>query len=283
LRDNFYCGNFPRVLELAEQIEGNDFGEKLDLVSRSHLCQGQLDKIKGLQNSTVPGQQATAFKTVVQRSQDGSKKQQALERLTALAKQSRDPNAMALASAALAEQDDFAGALELIKDSRSPELLAQRVQYFIMINRVDLAEKQLMELKSVAGDCTIVNMAVCMVLIATGNHQEAYLTYTDLADQFAPNEDDPTQASALLLLGKGVANMQRNLWEEALSDLAKSARADAGRAETLVNTICCNARMSDEDAFSTNVKQFKDAFASHPMSMKLEECNAAFTRFNAAR
>ena len=34
-------------------------------------------------------------------------------------------------------------------------------RYFIMMNRIDLAEKALMELKSVAGDCAVVNMAIC--------------------------------------------------------------------------------------------------------------------------
>lgn len=53
--------------------------------------------------------------------------------------------------------------------------------------------------------------------------------------------------SLLVLVGKAVANMERQHWDEALEDLQKSHRQDPECIDTISNLLTCCTWLKQED------------------------------------
>merc|ERR1719291_819813 len=125
----------------------------------------------------------------------------------------------ALAACALALEGVWQDAVQLTTAHPTLEMQALRVFVLLMCNQASAAEKQLGDMKGSNDDSGAFRLAQAAVHLATGNPEEAYLTYCDLSAQFPVVEGDDTGAgSVLLLTGKAVANMQRGMFSEAVED-----------------------------------------------------------------
>merc|ERR1712113_443637 len=92
-------------------------------------------------------------------------------------------------------------------------------------------------LKSTSGsndDSAAFRLAAAAVKLATGDPEEAYLTYCDLATQF-PLTEGSEDCSVLLQTGKALANMQRGMYTEAVEDLHQALAAAPNDSNVLVN------------------------------------------------
>merc|ERR1711972_787830 len=84
------------------------------------------------------------------------------------------------------------------------------VFFCLNCNQVSMAEKLLHDMAGNNDDSAAFRLASAAVKLATGDPEEAYLTYCDLCTQFPPVEgEDSSTGSVLLQTGKALANMQR--------------------------------------------------------------------------
>lgn len=239
LWSNFYVGN--NALALQEANGQNGF------VIRAEFCEKN-------QNQT-PDKLGQLADALVQATNDN-----------------QDPHVVAVQSATKAIQDSSREAIEWSRTAASPELIAQRVQFHLMWNRVDLAQRELDELRKLVGDedNALVQRASCMVRLAIGDAPEARDICSDLIDKFT--------ASPALLVGRAVAQMQSGEWDSAASDLQQTAPSGLYSAEVKLNTVCCSARLK-QDEFSDQLNEFKSQFPNHPAVAKLKEAALAFKEF----
>merc|ERR1712032_113140 len=110
----------------------------------------------------------------------------------------------------------------------------------LICNQVGQAEKLIQEMQGSNDDSAAFRLASAAVKLATGDPEEAYLTYCDLSTQFPQVEgEDSGQGFALLQTGKALANMQRGMFSEAVEDLQRAHQASPNDPDVMVNLCCC--------------------------------------------
>merc|ERR1719181_2625084 len=176
------------------------------------------DKLKSMMQSESPGQRAAAFYHIIMRSPKEDQKAKAKEKLKEHIAEKQDMSSSLLGANILAMDGNYQDALNLTLAHPTLEMQALRVFIYLMCNQPGLAEKQLQDMAGSNDDCAVYQMSAAAVHLATGNPEEAYLTYCDLSSKF-PLQDGEDCGSVLLMAGKAVANMQRGMWQEALEDL----------------------------------------------------------------
>jgi len=241
LWSNFYVGNYKAALQEATEKNGfavrSDFSDKTSIQSPE-----KLDKLAAV--------------------------------LTKLSSDpSQDPHVIGVQSAATAVREGPRQAVELSRTATSPELIAQRVQYFLMWNRVDLAQQQLEELRQLIRDedNALVQRSSCMVRMAIGDSAEARDICSDLIDKFS--------STGVLLVSRAAAQMQGGEWESALNDLKQAETMQASPSDVKVNILCCSARLKQDD-FPNLFQEFKKQFPEHSLVSKLKEGSLAFGQFS---
>merc|ERR1719478_831518 len=91
------------------------------------------------------------------------------------------------------------------------EMQALCVFFALICNQVHMAEQMVHKMSGTNDDSAAYRLASAAVKLATGDPEEAYLTYCDLSGQF-PAVDGEESGSVLLETGKAVANMQRGMF-----------------------------------------------------------------------
>ncbi|CAK9013392.1 Coatomer subunit epsilon-2 (Epsilon-coat protein 2) (Epsilon-COP 2) [Durusdinium trenchii] len=172
---------------------------------------------------------------------------------------------------------DTKEALRALRSRSNLEILALSVQIYISMNRVDLAQKELEELQRLDDDCTLTQLATAWVHLANGSSkaQEAAYIYQEQMDK--------TVASAALLNGLGVANMQLKKFGEAAKSLEEAHQKDPSNVDVLVNLISCyiNDRKPAKQVDQA-VSKLRMAAPSHPLLAQLAACASAFDAKAAA-
>jgi len=281
IRDNFYVGNFAKASELCLTTEmSNDLttGERDAAYARTCLPLAQFDKLKAMQNSEVPGQKAAALVAVYTKSKNEQQRDSAKEKLVQLAKETHDVPAAALAASALAQNNELPDAITLAQGYQTLEMQALRVFIYLLANRADLAERQLREMTGSNDDAAVYRVASAAVKLATGDPQEGYLTYCDLASQFPGDAEESN--STILSVGKAVANMQRGMFTEAVEDLARAQAVSPNDADVLVNMCCCATHLRKPDEFKQHYATLEAQHPNNPYVKKTQSLTTAFQRFS---
>jgi len=283
LRDNFYVGNFQRALDLADTVDAsNDLvqNERDAIIGRCCLGLSLFDRLKAMQNSECPGQKACALTAVMTKSKQDAQRQAAKERLMTLATDSGDLSVAMLAACALMHDGSWQDALILTQAHPTLEMQALKVIIYIMMNRTDVAEKALQSMAGTNDDAAAFRIASAAVKQATGDPEEAYLIYCDLASQYPPVEGDDA-GSVFLLTCKAVANMRRSMWTEAMEDLQRAAALAPNDADVLVNTCVCETHLRLKDDFQQHYAKLEQLYPSHPYVSKMAGIKQSFSRFAA--
>merc|ERR1719313_974786 len=165
------------------------------------------DKLKAFMGSESPGQRAAAFFHVITKSPKEEQRQKGKEKLKEHIAEKRDMSSSILGANILAMDGNYQDALNLTLAHPTLEMQALRVFIYLMCNQAGLAEKQLQDMGGSNDDSAVYQMASAAVHLATGNPEEAYLTYCDLSSKFP--QTDGGDGSVILQTGKAVANMQR--------------------------------------------------------------------------
>lgn len=286
VRDNFYIGNFQKAVDLGNAVSPtNDMSlaERDAIAARCALSLGQYDRLKVMQNSDNPGQKATALMAVIMKTSKEAQRDAAKEQLIQRAKETQDLSCSALAAICLAMDGSYNDATIMAKAHPTLEMQALCVFLCLICHQTSMAEKMLQAMSGTNDDSAAYRLAAAAIKLATGDPEEAYLTYCDLAAQFPECEDQDSSGSILLLTGKAVANMQRGMWTEAVEDLQKAhGLAEERRlvdVDVLVNLCCCMTHLNRKAEFAQYYAKLQQACPSHPYVAKTESISTVFATF----
>jgi len=285
VRDNFYAGNFQKALQMCESTTASSDIAQAELgalLARCCLVMDKMDRVKAFQKSDIPGQQAAAWMAMSLKAPKDTQRQTGKEKLSALAKETQDMGCSMLAAIIAAMDENWNEAVSLTKGHPTLEMQALCVFFCLRCNQVNQAEKLLQEMSGNNDDAAAYRLASAAVKLATGDPEEAYLTYCDLSSQFPPVEgDDSNSGSVLLQTGKALANMQRGMHTEAVEDLQRALTSAPNDADILVNLCCCMTHLSKQDEFQQYYTKLEQTSPNHQYVQKTQSIKSAFERFKA--
>jgi len=284
VRDNFYVGNYQKALQLCENSMVSDDFAKLEcdaILARCALSMSMTEKLKAMNASENPGQRASALYHVCTKSPKEEQRQKAKERLKEHITEKQDLSSAILGANVLAFDGNYQDAVNLTTAHPTLEMQALRVFFLLMCNQVGMAEKEVKEMKGSNEDSAAFLMASAAVHLASGNPEEAYLTYCDLSAKF-PAVDGEDGGSVLLETGKGLANMMRGMWQEALEDLQRANQMAPSDSDVLVNLCCCMTHADKKDEFQQYYAKLEQACPTHPYVKKTQGIKDTFARFKAS-
>lgn len=286
VRDNFYVGNFAKALQLCESTAASNDVAQSELnatLARCCLSIPIFDRLKSMQNSEFPGQQAAALMAVILKSKNEQQKASAKERLLGIATQSHDMSCALLASVVHAMDGSWNDAVQFTTVHPTMEMQALCVFLCLSCGQIQMAEKKLAEMKGNNDDAAAYRLATAAVKLATGDPEEAYLTYCDLSTQFPPVEgEDSETGSVLLQTGKALANMQRAMYTEAVEDLMRALANAPNDVDVLINLCCCMTHLGKKDEFNQHYAKLEQVAPAHPYVVKTQSISQVFARFKAS-
>merc|ERR1712151_531137 len=178
---------------------------------------------------------------------------------------------------------NWADAVKMASLHPTREMQALCIFFCLSCNQVSMAEKKLQEMSCQNDDSASFRLASAAVKLATGDPEEAYLTYCDLVSQFPPSEgDDSGTGSVLLQTGKALANMQRGMYTEAVEDLQRARAVAPNDPDVLVNLCCCMTHLGKKEEYQQYYNSLEKAAPTHPYVAKTQSISNAFTRFKAS-
>mmetsp|Transcript_47235 Transcript_47235/g.106246 ORF Transcript_47235/g.106246 Transcript_47235/m.106246 type:complete len:298 (+) Transcript_47235:493-1386(+) len=286
VRDNFLVGNFQKALQLCESTSATNDIAQMELgatLARCCLSLSMFDRLKAMQNSDCPGQRSAALLAVIMKSRNEQQKVAAKERLTAVAKETQDMSSAALSAISLAMDGSWTEAVQLAKAHPTLEMQALIVFLCLSCNQALMAEKMLHEMAGNNDDSAAYRLAAAAVKLATGDPEEAYLTYCDLCTQLPPVEgDDSSAGSVPLQTGKALANMQRGMFAEAVEDLQRAVAAAPNDPDVLVNLCACATHLDKKEDFQQHFAKLEQVCPAHPYVVKTQSISTVFARFHAS-
>merc|ERR1712196_167786 len=125
----------------------------------------------------------------------------------------------------------------------SLEIMAILVHTYLLMDRVDLAEKQFKTMQQNEDDATLTQLASASLSLAKGGAkaiQQALFTYTDLAEKYG--------MSVVLLNGMAACHMSKGEFEDAEKLLQDALGKNPNDVDTLINPVVClqHQRSSDD-------------------------------------
>lgn len=288
VRDNFLVGNFQKALQLCESTTASNDMAQSELAATLARCCLSLslldrDRLRNMQNSDSPGQRAVALMAIITKSRNEQQKVQAKEMLATLAKETQDVSCASLLACSLAMDGSWTDAVQVTRAHPTLEMQAQCVFLCLSCNQISMAEKVLHEMSGSNDDSAAYRLASAAVKMATGDPEEAYLTYCDLCTQLPPVEgDDSGAGSVLLQTGKALANMQRGMFTEAQEDLQRAAAVAPSDQDVLVNLCTCAVHLDKKEEFQQHYAKLEEAYPKHPYIVKTQSISSVFKGFKAS-
>ena len=162
-------------------------------------------------------------------------------------------------------------ALQCVHQGLTMEQVAICVQIYLLLDRLDLAEKAVDQLRRSDEESMLTQLASVQVALATGSSMaaEAVHTLTQISEQYGP--------SPMLLNLMACANLQAGNYAEAESKLMQAREEfSANDADTLVNLIvACQYQHKPIDDY---VETLKQQYPTHFLSLGLGTVGGAFER-----
>lgn len=283
VRDNFYVGNYSKAMQQCElTTAADDFAqaETGALIGRCCLSIPDDSKLKEMQQSQIHGQKAAFYMKHFMIANTPERKSKAAGLIHDLANTTQDMSCAQLSAIASAMEGNWADAVKMASNHPTQEMQALCVFLCLSCNQVSMAEKRLAEMND---DSACFRLASAAVKLATGDPEEAYLTYCDLVTQFPPVEgEDSGNGSVLLQTGKALANMQRGMYAEAVEDLQRALTVCPSDADVLVNLCCCMTHLGKNVEFQQYYTSLEKYAPTHPYVVKTQSIKNVFARFKAS-
>lgn len=185
------------------------------------------------------------------------------------------PSIRLLAATMYVINDNVAEALKLL-GVQNLEHLALRVQLFLRIDRLDLAQKELKVMKAMDEDSTLSMLATAWIYLAMGGtkDQEAVYIYEELIDKHG--------GSSMLLCGLAVAKMHLGQFEEAEARLQEALIKSPSDPDALANLIAVSQHLSrSSEVINRLISQLRAKDPNHPMVIALGNFESSFDRVSA--
>jgi len=167
--------------------------------------------------------------------------------------------------------NDFENALRCLRGSIDLECLGLCVQTYLLMNRPDLAEKELKSMQTIDDDHSCTQLAAAWLNIAAGGekYQEAHSIFHELCDKFS--------ATASLLNSMAVCNIHLGKFEQAEAELMDAIQKNNKSADTIANMIVvATHRGKSEDIIKRYFKQLEQIAPRHAWLLAYKAANASF-------
>eukprot|EP00128_Syssomonas_multiformis_P009742 Colp12_sorted_trinity150504_noHs@19574 len=280
LRANFYLGNYQAVVSEAQKLqpstpEGKE--EKDAFLYRAYLAQGKYSVVL---NEIHPEKSATSLQAIrvlaayLQPNSDKSAAKDKLQAFQSDVLKANDPIVQLVTAIIHIHEQNLEEAVRTLHNSDDLECISLLIQCFLMMNRVDLAAKELREhMATKDDDATITQLTTAWVNLALGGekYQDAFYTFQELGEKH--------NGSAKLLVSQAVCQAHQARWEEAESLLQEAYEKNAQDADTLANlTVATQHEGKPQETVNRFLTQLRDAAPNHPLLKDLAAKEAAFDR-----
>ncbi|CEG37255.1 coatomer subunit [Plasmopara halstedii] len=143
-----------------------------------------------------------------------------------------------IAGQIFSREGKYSDALSALTRGGSLEHMLYIVHLYLQMDRIDLAQKMVAEMKRIEEDSTLTQLAHAWCLTVQGGDKadEATLHFQELADRFG--------SSTLLINGMAVAFMALKNYVEAERLLLEAIGNDSTNEDTLINLITVSAHLS---------------------------------------
>ncbi|XP_022900822.2 coatomer subunit epsilon [Onthophagus taurus] len=278
IKNFFYIGNYQQCIKEAQELRKTSTPEvaveKLIFMYRSFIAQNKflvvLDEIKPSSNPKLQ-----SIKLLAEYMSNKSKRDtivtQLDEKLSANAN-IEDEMLILVAATIYQRENNLEAAYRLLHTIDNLEASAMIIDILLKINRLDLANSKLTEMKEKDDDATLTQLAQSWVHCAAGKDdlRNAYYIYQDLIDKYG--------STPLLLNGQAVTYIAQGKFEEAEAALMEALDKDPNYPDTLVNMVVLSQHMSKSDGAKRYLAQLKDSHAEHPFLKDLEGKEREFER-----
>lgn len=276
LRAQFWLGHYQMALDEARSIMRRPMSpdlkaEREEIVARCNIAMKDYDKvISG--DTSAPGLKALALQAqFLALAATGASTQSVVLELQSMLGDGVSPRVQVIAAQVFLEAGMKKEALQCVHQGLTMEQVAICVQIYLLLDRLDLAEKAVDQLRRSDEDSMLTQLASVQVALATGSSMaaEAVHTLTQISEQYGP--------SPMLLNLMACANLQAGNYAEAESKLMQAREEfSANDADTLVNLIvACQYQHKPIDDY---VETLKQQYPTHFLSLGLGTVGGAFER-----
>lgn len=282
LRNLFWLGNYQLAINEASglsRIPQPLITEKEEFVYRSYLALGQysviLSEIREQPNTPVSLRAIKLLATYLSdpSSRDAAKIQ--MDEWLSNPAVHTNPTLRLICAILHVHEENLKEAIKHVRFETNLEQCALLVQLYLRIDRLDLAQKMVKQMKSRDEDNTLTMLASAWTNLSTpGKAQDAAYTYDELIDKYG--------ASATLLNGLAVAKMQQGLFEEAEPHLLEALTKSPQDPDSLANLIAVGQHLQRApDVVARYVSQLRAKAPRHGLTAALATFDGAYDRVGA--
>ncbi|TMW64659.1 hypothetical protein Poli38472_011539 [Pythium oligandrum] len=148
-----------------------------------------------------------------------------------------NPHLLLVAGMIFSREGKLSDALSVLTKGNTLEHMLYIVHLYLQMDRIDLAQKQLEEMRRIEEDSTLTQLALAWIMTLKGGEKadEATLHFQELSDRFG--------ATPLLLNGAASAFMAMKNYVEAERLLMEALQKDQTHEDTLVNLVAVSAHL----------------------------------------
>ncbi|OQR72025.1 coatomer subunit epsilon-like [Tropilaelaps mercedesae] len=283
LKNAFYIGNYQGCINEAQRTKTDDIGQKKDLdvfMYRSYialkkygLVLDELERYSGPEEvldlrllaeflSREPQARGSVCGELEKRLSSFSPKNETLP---------------IVGATIYMHQGDFVGALKVLSNCATLESMALTLQCYLLLDRIDLATKELNRMVSADEDASLTQLCSGWLHLHTGGDklQEAFYIFTEMADK---NTKTP-----LLAVGLASVLIAQGKYEEADQCLADALEKDPNHVETVINQIVVSQFLGKSPEVSTRLlAQLKSSNYLHPFVQDYQAKEQEFKKLGLA-
>lgn len=276
LRAQFWMGHYQMALDEARSIMRRPMSsdlkaEREEIIARCHIAMKDYDKVISGDTSSA-GLKALALQAqFVTLKESGGSTQAVIQQLQSMLGDGVSPRVQVIAAQTFLHADMKKEALQCVHQGLTLEQISLCVQIYILLDRLDLAEQTLQQLRRTDEDSMLTQLSSVQVALATGSSMagEAVHTLNQISEQYGP--------SPMLLNLMACAQMQAGNYAEAEQKLAQAREEfSADDADTLVNLIV--ASQYQHKPVGDYIAALQQQYPTHFLSLGLSTIGGAFDR-----
>jgi len=270
----FYTHAYQAVLDFdTSPISSENKKTAQVLKFRAQIALGQSSEVI----SSLQSSKDAASRSIVALAQQAASPgdSSAVEMATSLAESDpEDAVVQICAGTVLATAGEYTTAIELLnKHQGSLEAVALLVQIQLMLNRADLAVKEVQAAKRWAQDSLLINLAESWTNLREGGsekYQSAFYVYEELAN--TPGTTSPTA-----LVGQAVAEIHLGRIDEAEAALQQAMAGDNVDVQAIANSVVlASVAGKKSEVVQGLLQQLQETDKDHALLQDLEAKSLAF-------
>uniref|UniRef100_UPI00358F0D82 coatomer subunit epsilon isoform X1 n=1 Tax=Myxine glutinosa TaxID=7769 RepID=UPI00358F0D82 len=260
----FYVGAFQQCLNEAQKAKLPSVEKQIErdvFLYRAYIAQRKygvvLDEISSSKAPALQSVRMLAEFLATESRRDAIIAE--MEKSLAIGVAVEDSTSLLMAAAIYLCDGNTDASLRTLHQSDHLECMAMMVQTYLLLERVDLARKELKKMQDRDEDATLTQLAQAMVHLSMGGDklQDAFYIYQELADKYNP--------TPLLLNGQAASLMAQGRFEEAEGPLQEALEKDGNNPDSLINLILISQHLGKPPEVSNRyLLQMKDGQRSHP-------------------